>query len=82
MAERPIDLGWMRIFAEIGSAGSLSSAAASLGLTQPAVSYQIRRLEEQIGVTLLTRQHRGVELTSRASGCSISSPAASMTSTS
>jgi putative choline sulfate-utilization transcription factor len=63
MAERPIDLGWMRIFAEIGRMGSLSSAAASLGLTQPAVSYQIRRLEEQIGVTLLTRQHRGVELT-------------------
>jgi putative choline sulfate-utilization transcription factor len=64
MAERPIDLGWMRIFAEIGRAGSLSSAAVSLGLTQPAVSYQIRRLEEQMGVTLLTRQHRGVELTS------------------
>ncbi|MDM9647130.1 LysR family transcriptional regulator [Rhizobium sp. S163] len=63
MAERPIDLGWMRIFAEIGGAGSLSAAAAALGLTQPAVSYQIRRLEEQIGVTLLKRQHRGVELT-------------------
>ncbi|WP_283195634.1 LysR family transcriptional regulator [Rhizobium sp. AN80A] len=63
MAERPIDLGWMRIFAEIGGAGSLSAAAAALGLTQPAVSYQIRRLEEQIGVTLLRRQHRGVELT-------------------
>ncbi|MBO9192766.1 LysR family transcriptional regulator [Rhizobium sp. 16-449-1b] len=63
MAERPIDLGWMRIFAEIGGAGSLSAAASALGLTQPAVSYQIRRLEEQIGVTLLKRQHRGVELT-------------------
>jgi putative choline sulfate-utilization transcription factor len=63
MAERPIDLGWMRIFAEIGGAGSLSAAAGALGLTQPAVSYQIRRLEEQIGVTLLKRQHRGVELT-------------------
>ncbi len=63
MAERPLDLGWMRIFAEIGKAGSLSSAASALGLTQPAVSYQIRRLEEQLGVSLLTRQHRGVQLT-------------------
>jgi putative choline sulfate-utilization transcription factor len=54
----------MRIFAEIGKAGSLSSAASRLGLTQPAVSYQIRRLEEQLGVGLLKRQHRGVELTS------------------
>lgn len=63
MAERAVDLGWMRIFAEIGRVGSLSSAANTLGLTQPAVSYQIRRLEEQMGVALLTRQHRGVELT-------------------
>jgi putative choline sulfate-utilization transcription factor len=63
MAERRVDLGWLRIFAEIGRAGSLSSAASLLGLTQPAVSYQIRRIEEQLGVSLLKRQHRGVELT-------------------
>lgn len=63
MAERPIDLGWFRIFAEVGRLGSLSSAASVMGLTQPAVSYQIRRLEEQLGVSLLLRQHRGVELT-------------------
>ena len=62
MADRPVDLGWLRIFVEVGRSGSLSAAAASLGLTQPAVSYQIRRIEEQIGVTLFVRQHRGVEL--------------------
>lgn len=63
MESRRVDLGWMRILAEIGKAGSLSAAARALGLTQPAVSYQIRRLEEQLGVSLLKRQHRGVELT-------------------
>jgi len=63
MESRRVELGWMRIFAEIGKAGSLSAAAGVLGLTQPAVSYQIRRLEEQVGVSLLKRQHRGVELT-------------------
>lgn len=63
MAERTVDLGWMRIFVEIARAGSLSAAAQLLGLTQPAVSYQIRRLEEQMGVRLFRRQHRGVELT-------------------
>jgi len=63
MAERPVDLGWLRILAEVGRHGSLSSAAQVLGLSQPAVSYQIRRLEEQLGVRLLQRQHRGVELT-------------------
>ncbi len=63
MAERPIDLGWMRMLVEIGKRGSLTAAAQELGLTQPAVSYQMRRLEDELGVKLLKRQHRGVELT-------------------
>ncbi|OHV83799.1 choline sulfate utilization transcriptional regulator [Rhizobium sp. LCM 4573] len=63
MAEPALDLGWMRIFAEVGRTGSLSAAAGLLGLTQPAVSYQIRRIEEQMGVRLFRRQHRGVEMT-------------------
>lgn len=63
MAERPITLGWMRILHEIGKRGSLTAAAQELGLTQPAVSYQLRRLEDELGVRLLKRQHRGVELT-------------------
>ncbi|MBB4292335.1 putative choline sulfate-utilization transcription factor [Rhizobium leguminosarum] len=63
MPDHPIDLGWMRIFVEVARLGSFSAAATLLGLTQPAVSYQIRRLEEQFGVGLLRRQHRGVALT-------------------
>ncbi|EJB01375.1 putative choline sulfate-utilization transcription factor [Rhizobium leguminosarum bv. trifolii WSM597] len=63
MPDHPLELGWMRIFVEVARLGSFSSAAALLGLTQPAVSYQIRRLEEQFGVSLLRRQHRGVTLT-------------------
>ncbi|GAK69752.1 choline sulfate utilization transcriptional regulator [Agrobacterium rubi] len=63
MADRPINLGWMRILEVIGRRGSLTAAAQELGLTQPAVSYQMRRLEEELGIRLLKRQHRGVELT-------------------
>lgn len=63
MASHSIDLGWFRIFHEVGKLGSLSAAAVALHLTQPAVSYQMRRLEEQLGVSLLRRLHRGVELT-------------------
>ncbi|MBX5012098.1 LysR family transcriptional regulator [Rhizobium lentis] len=63
MSERPPELGWMRLFVEVARLGSFSAAATLLGLTQPAVSYQIRRLEERFGVSLLRRQHRGVELT-------------------
>ncbi|ANM14141.1 MULTISPECIES: choline sulfate utilization transcriptional regulator [unclassified Rhizobium] len=65
MPDHPPELGWMRIFVEVARLGSFSSAAALLRLTQPAVSYQIRRLEEQFGVSLLRRQHRGVTLTAQ-----------------
>lgn len=63
MADRPLDLGWLRIIAEVGRCGNLTTAAQHLRLTQPGVSYQIRRIEEELGVRLLNRHHRGVDLT-------------------
>ena len=63
MADRPLDLGWLRIIAEVGRCGNLTTAAQHLRLTQPGVSYQIRRIEEELGVQLLNRHHRGVDLT-------------------
>lgn len=63
MALRPLDLGWLRIIAEVGKSRSLTLAAERLGMTQPGVSYQIRRLEGELGVPLVRRHHRGVDLT-------------------
>lgn len=63
MSERRLDLGWLRIVEAIGRLGSLTRAADELGLSQPAVSYQIRRLEERLGVALIERMHRGSRLT-------------------
>ncbi len=63
MAGVKLDLGWMRIFNEVARAGSLTLAASRLGLSQPAVSYQVRRIEEQLQAPLFQRQHRGVALT-------------------
>jgi putative choline sulfate-utilization transcription factor len=63
MADRPLELGWLRVIAEVGRAGNLTTAAERLRLTQPGVSYQIRRIEEELGVALLRRHHRGVDLT-------------------
>jgi putative choline sulfate-utilization transcription factor len=63
MPVRPMDLGWMRIFLEVGRTGNFTLAAERLGLSQPAVSYQIRRIETQLQVILLERRHRGVVLT-------------------
>lgn len=63
MPERKLDIGWLRLFESVGRLGSLTAAGAELGLSQPAVSYQIRRIEEQLGTTLISRLHRGSKLT-------------------
>lgn len=63
MSDRPLDIGWLRIFEAAGRLGNLTRAAAELGLSQPSVSYQIQSLEAQVGAPLLRRLHRGTELT-------------------
>ena len=42
---------------------NFSKAAESVALTQPAVSHQIRSLEEELGVQLFTRTSKSVTLT-------------------
>ena len=51
------------VFRAVARAGSLSAAARELGWTQPAVSQQLQRLEQQVGGPLLLRSSRGVTLT-------------------
>ncbi len=53
-------------FLEVYRAGSLSAAAQRLGVTQPAVTGQLARLEEQVGEPLFVRTRRGVTPTQRA----------------
>ncbi len=45
----------LRIFVEVANTGGFSAAARNLGLTQPAVSFQIRTLEKDFGSTLIDR---------------------------
>ncbi|WP_237657059.1 LysR family transcriptional regulator [Agreia sp. COWG] len=47
----------------IADRGSITAAAATLGYSQPALSQTIKRLEEKLGMPVLTRVARGVELT-------------------
>ena len=49
----PIDLRRMRHLVAAVDEGSLTSAAAHLGLTQPALSTSVKSLERELGVTLL-----------------------------
>ncbi len=50
-------------FIALVQTGSVSAAAKSRCLTQPAISNQLKRLQEAIGMLLYRRQGRGVQLT-------------------
>ena len=60
---RQLELDLMRTFVTVFEAASFTRAAALLSRTQPAVSLQIRRLEEQLGFPLFDRTGRHVALT-------------------
>ncbi|MGE6791356.1 LysR substrate-binding domain-containing protein [Pseudomonas guineae] len=53
----------LRAFHAVAQQGSFTRAAERLFLSQPAVSDQVRKLEEQFGVLLFNRTKRSVQLT-------------------
>lgn len=56
-------LGWFRAFESAARLLSFTAAADELGLTQSAVSQQIRSLEDRFGCPLFIRKHRAIALT-------------------
>jgi DNA-binding transcriptional LysR family regulator len=58
-----VDLRHFRSFVVVAEEGNIGRAAARLFITQPALSRQLQHLEEELGVALLVRVPRGVELT-------------------
>lgn len=58
-----MDTHRLRYFLRIAEEGSISRAASVLGVAQPALSRQVRLLEEDLGVSLFRRTARGVQLT-------------------
>ncbi len=60
---RDLDPVLLRTFMRTARLGNVTAAAAELNLTQSTVSQQLKRLEEQLGLRLLTRNHRGAHLT-------------------
>ena len=58
-----IPLNRLRYFHAIASAGSVSAAAKTLNIAQPALSYHLRGIERDLGTALLHRTNRGVTLT-------------------
>lgn len=58
-----MDTRHLRAFLRIADAGSISRAAESLGLSQPSLSQQVLRLEDEVGAPLFRRSARGIALT-------------------
>ena len=59
----PLDLGDVRTFLEVADARGVSPAARRLGITKSIVSRRLARLEQALGVQLLSRTTRGAVLT-------------------
>lgn len=57
-----VNLELYKVFYAVGKCGSLTKAAQELYISQPAVSQAIKQLENQLGVSLFNRTHRGMEL--------------------
>jgi DNA-binding transcriptional LysR family regulator len=53
----------LRHFLAVAREGNLNAAARQLGLSQPALTKHIRKLENELGVELFTRHPRGMSLT-------------------
>jgi len=63
-----LELDLLRAFVTVVETGSFTRTAALLGRTQPAISLQIRRLEDQLRSPLLDRAGKGVVVTTEGAG--------------
>lgn len=62
-----VNLELYRIFYIVAISGSISKAAEVLFISQPAITFQIKKLEEELKVSLFTRTKHGVVLTEEGS---------------
>jgi DNA-binding transcriptional LysR family regulator len=58
-----LELRHLRVVVAVADAGSIGAAARALGLDQPLVSRQLRRIESELGVVLFHRDSGGATLT-------------------
>ena len=64
-----MDLRQLRYFAAVARTGHLTRAAETLGMQQPPLTQQIRRLEAEAGLALFERHPKGMRLTE--AGCAL-----------
>src|SRR3954468_7429848 len=59
----PMQLAQIEGFLEVARSGNVSRAAATLRITQPALTARLQSLEQELGQPLFVRTRRGVQLT-------------------
>jgi DNA-binding transcriptional LysR family regulator len=59
---RPVSLAQLEYFVAVAREGHVGRAADQLHVAQPAVSRQIRKLEDELGAALFVRTPRGMRL--------------------
>ena len=58
-----MDLRHLRTFVTVAEQGTVSKASLRLRIAQPALSRQIKELEEELGLKLFNREHQGLVIT-------------------
>src|SRR5947209_3982246 len=64
-----VDLAHLRVLVALAEEGTFTDAAIRLGLSQPAVSRSLARLEQLLGVRLVQRTTRTLSLTDAGRAC-------------
>ncbi|MET9342884.1 LysR family transcriptional regulator [Nonomuraea sp. NPDC003804] len=60
-----LEVRHLRVLCAIADTGSISKAAATMGMSQPGIAAQLRRIERMVGGPLFDRSHDGVRPTPR-----------------
>ena len=58
-----MNLDYLRTYLEVVKLGSFSEVAKKLGISQPAVTFQIQKLERDLGMRLLDRSQKAITMT-------------------
>jgi DNA-binding transcriptional LysR family regulator len=58
-----MNLEYLRTYIDVIKAGSFSAVAKKLSISQPAVSFQIQKLEQELGVRLIDRRQKKLVMT-------------------
>ncbi|MGV6874048.1 LysR family transcriptional regulator [Pseudochelatococcus sp. B33] len=58
-----MELRHLRYFVAVARCGTVTAAANHVHISQPALTYQLKQMEEELGVKLLERNPRGISLT-------------------